>query len=559
MHWLVGRDSDSARAIGQAFDRRDLSRSQARRHVLLYLDNTLFVHDRDPYRLLGLTPDCDMDAIRARHKRMLQVFHPDRHADEQGWFTDRSERLNRAYAYLKANHGKPGSTAIPDAATVTGGPTPSPARPKRPTPPRQPKPRVSRREDLRRRLRARLGNPEHLQQRIYLLLFAVPVLLLLLLYLSSRPSTEVAEPTVVEDQEQSKPATAATEETMAGAEPFSLDGIYDPPVLDETDIASTEHETEEININDDLETTDPETAPQSVAGTNARQRVELPASILSAPAPDHFKTPPYRPNIARIDNETESSPGHIGLPDDRGNANDFVHPDVRLSTITPFAPSEVFESQATAAEPTPETDTPKTHPAEPADTEPAHSEPADTTTDQGTTDTQTASLESTPTETNSRKNASETPDPSDTERTTEQSETQQASTTASSPEPATRPEQPSPIERVNALLNDYQNAYNTSNIDAFTRLFDDEARTKNAGNKTAIRNKYGKLFRETRYQNLALRDISIRPLGSNEYRVKTAFKVEWQYPGGERNSSSGEITIQLITVDGELKITRLDY
>ncbi|MDZ7841335.1 MAG: DnaJ domain-containing protein [Gammaproteobacteria bacterium] len=216
----MGRDSGAARAVAEAFERRDLPNQQARRQVLLYLDNTLFRHDRDPYRLLGLTPDCRLADIRLRHKQLLQVFHPDRHPDEQDWFTDRSERLNRAYAYLKANHGKPGSTSIPTETTVTGTSSPGPAARQSPKPQRNPRQTFTDKDDLRRRLQSWLGNPANLQQREYIVVIAVPILLLLLLYLSNSARFNQAAPSVVlSPTESDPPPQLADNNAAARSEP----------------------------------------------------------------------------------------------------------------------------------------------------------------------------------------------------------------------------------------------------------------------------------------------------------------------------------------------------
>ena len=79
LHWLVGRSNEAAKSIETAFSVHGIPGDLARRHTLAYLDQTLFRHRDDYYRLFGLTPDCSLNEIRRRHKQLLQIFHPDRH------------------------------------------------------------------------------------------------------------------------------------------------------------------------------------------------------------------------------------------------------------------------------------------------------------------------------------------------------------------------------------------------------------------------------------------------------------------------------------------------
>ena len=196
-HWLAGRRNHAAVFVQAAFAAHGVSPETALRHAIRYLDRTLFAHDvheRGYYRLFGLTPDCDLPSIRARHRHLLQVFHPDRHPEDREWFTRRTEHFNHAYAYLKTHHGTPpvgrGSPrenfAVPvrtRRAThrVLGKPTLNGWK----------TPLINKRR-LRWKLKTYLGTAVSLERRLYVILVLLPVILLIVVYLI-RAGTDVEE------------------------------------------------------------------------------------------------------------------------------------------------------------------------------------------------------------------------------------------------------------------------------------------------------------------------------------------------------------------------------
>lgn len=188
LHWLAGRRNQEAAAVETAFDAHGASADAARRHVLRYLDATLFRRHQDYYRLFGLSPDSSLSTIRARHKQLLQTFHPDRHTRDRDWFTNRTEQLNRAYAYLKSNHGRPRPAVEPPRAAPAAA---APRRARAAAPPRrrQRPSLAARKVRLRRRLQAYLGNPLRFERRLYIVLYSVPAILFLLIYLNLSDTT----------------------------------------------------------------------------------------------------------------------------------------------------------------------------------------------------------------------------------------------------------------------------------------------------------------------------------------------------------------------------------
>jgi len=191
MHWLGGRSNSSSGSITQAFDELGIPPESAKSHVLRYLDRTLFRNEGDYYRLLGVTPGCSFSEIRARHKQLLQTFHPDRHLKDQEWFTKKTELINRAYAHLKARNDKPQL-----AAATTYRTTPVTSRKARSAGTSNPgfwRKLAASKGTIRRTLKRHLGSPAVFERRLYIILIVVPVLLLVIVFLNQAGTKQEKE------------------------------------------------------------------------------------------------------------------------------------------------------------------------------------------------------------------------------------------------------------------------------------------------------------------------------------------------------------------------------
>jgi DnaJ-class molecular chaperone len=58
---------------------------------------------RNPYTVLGLTPDADRDAVKAAYRRLAKAFHPDHNADDFG-AQELFAEINAAYQILGDDH-----------------------------------------------------------------------------------------------------------------------------------------------------------------------------------------------------------------------------------------------------------------------------------------------------------------------------------------------------------------------------------------------------------------------------------------------------------------------
>lgn len=94
-------------ALGKpvAFQRDDLRRAAAdgalRAAALRFIARTQFAPEADHYTLLGLAPNAAPQAIRDRHRVLMQIVHPDRVPRDVRWPEGLAARVNRAYGTLK--------------------------------------------------------------------------------------------------------------------------------------------------------------------------------------------------------------------------------------------------------------------------------------------------------------------------------------------------------------------------------------------------------------------------------------------------------------------------
>lgn len=183
LHWLAGRKNRDAELIDMAFRNVGVSPKTAKARTLRYLDNNLFCHGNDYYGLFGLQPASSIDVVRARHKQMMQIFHPDRHPDESAWFTKRAEQLNQAYRQLQKQHrlrkredreaaewaesGRSNQSARGPVAPLNRGRT-----------------RGTNKDRFRQQLKAKLGDARRFERRLYVILFSILALVVLIVYLN---------------------------------------------------------------------------------------------------------------------------------------------------------------------------------------------------------------------------------------------------------------------------------------------------------------------------------------------------------------------------------------
>ncbi|EXJ13699.1 J domain-containing protein [Imhoffiella purpurea] len=115
--WLGNPDNPGAAALDAALARNRLDRGRATTRAYRLLDRRLFPADQGPSaQTLGLGPDADPALAKQRYRRLIQVYHPDRHPNRTVWATQHTEQINRAYDSFR----RPRTQGRRPSASATG-------------------------------------------------------------------------------------------------------------------------------------------------------------------------------------------------------------------------------------------------------------------------------------------------------------------------------------------------------------------------------------------------------------------------------------------------------
>jgi hypothetical protein len=106
--WLMRPDVDAWAPLNVALRACGVSREQAVAQAFALLDACVMDADTEtPERVLGLRRDADPEVIKQRYRRLIAVYHPDRHADGGRDLNARTDRINRAYRALQRRQSEP--------------------------------------------------------------------------------------------------------------------------------------------------------------------------------------------------------------------------------------------------------------------------------------------------------------------------------------------------------------------------------------------------------------------------------------------------------------------
>lgn len=87
-------------ALAECAARLHTDREELSEAVRFFLRQALLAEGGDAYRMLGLDPAATPGQIKARYRKLMRLFHPDRNTDQQ-WTDVYAPRINRAYAELR--------------------------------------------------------------------------------------------------------------------------------------------------------------------------------------------------------------------------------------------------------------------------------------------------------------------------------------------------------------------------------------------------------------------------------------------------------------------------
>jgi hypothetical protein len=97
--WLSNPDNPRVAELERAIGRQRLARDQAGASAYRLLDRQLFADETaPPPATLGFVPGTAATQAKQRYRRLMQVYHPDRHPERTAWATRRTEQINRAFA-----------------------------------------------------------------------------------------------------------------------------------------------------------------------------------------------------------------------------------------------------------------------------------------------------------------------------------------------------------------------------------------------------------------------------------------------------------------------------
>lgn len=548
LHWLAGRRNDASMRIEAGFKAHGIPAVAARHHTLRYLDSSLFCHANDYYRLFGLSPDSSFYAIRARHKQLLQIFHPDRHPSDGAWFTERTEQLNHAYAWLKTHHGKQQHPRVSSA----DNPIPTVVR----------KPRSGRarragiwqslaanKNSIRQELKARIGNPHRFERRLYVILYSIPAILLLVVYLGHLDITDY----------------------LKSAEPSSLKG-------DMRIQAVTERGANPGNSNRDWNTVGDSfsgTALPDEAAAFTLSGDELPEYQIYNDETDYISRSGnggtrvvHRTNKEKLYTE----PGKRGsraaaivskeLSIETNFAEDYDH---EISILTALSEERSGRSfgyipvvgQASSGSDQTSTKMLSSRPAGQSIPEMLSAkEPPESSSERPIHKDAEGHIQMYDKETSATQQGDKSWRSPRIKRTTAVWTQLDGSKVGNSDTLRVNVED---RIAVNILLSQYQSAYNISSIARLSRLFDQNAVIKNAKGKPEIEKSYLAMFKKTSQRKLVIKDVKIQRTGDEEFNINADYSVSWKYLNGNREAEKGRLTMRVNRVSEGAKIRKLEH
>jgi len=100
IRWITGRPADSTTALDQEIEKLGLEPAMARTRALIII-NRMMLSRQDPWQALGVRRGTNVDEVRVRYKRLMQVFHPDRGFADSDWLSDCTARLHWAHDAIR--------------------------------------------------------------------------------------------------------------------------------------------------------------------------------------------------------------------------------------------------------------------------------------------------------------------------------------------------------------------------------------------------------------------------------------------------------------------------
>lgn len=155
--WILNNGSAESRALS-ALVEKHLPAEAARHRTVKLLGDLLFTKARSPWESLALPRTHDVDEIKRRYRRLVQVFHPDRGFGEAQWLGECTHALREAHDTCVARVNSAPTLCKPVGQVVPPKPAKASKNPKA----------VGSRRDLRRTLQTYLGSSASVKRKVLL-------------------------------------------------------------------------------------------------------------------------------------------------------------------------------------------------------------------------------------------------------------------------------------------------------------------------------------------------------------------------------------------------------
>jgi hypothetical protein len=509
LSWISGSERAGAgeliHLVGTPHERPGMARR-------LYdeLDAQLFQDGELVLERAGVGPERDEQERRARYRRLMTAFHPDRFPDHGDWMTPRSQAIHKAWRRFRSGED---STADTPPAPATS-PSAKPPRSKR---------RHHREPELRRSarlvpeqptplttVRLQLAHTPHLAGKLMLAVAVIALVPVGWLYLVNQPYRNVLSVPPTESAVELEPEPVGAVEEA----PEPVDAPRPVHIMPEFDAAQLPGE---------LDVWDPDrfrddspwfaTLPERLLGIHEPPDFET-ADHVSAPEPVR-EAPPE----VSVESSVESS---VEAPAEEAPPADIIVASVaEVDEAPPDSPS-VADEAAQVSEPEPA-----------AEPEPVEPEPA---------------LE-----------------PELARETTPRDEPE-----AVEPDPpAVEPALAAPVDqgiavettqdRITDLLEDYRQSFERGELDQFMASFSASPRENRNQGRRWFRENYEWLFAESSQRQLQLDVLNVERINDN-WRVTAQFELEvdWHARRPVKDRRLVQYTVSEAE-DGRLLIDAIDY
>lgn len=606
--WVYGggeaRTAGLSTVLGSPGDDEDLLlRVYEQLDGLIFQDGGLVERDA---RVDALFPE---DVRRARYRRLMAAFHPDRHLGLSDWLTPRSQAIHEAYRRFR-------SVMETGIKAETTGLQVHPDPPRRPSNRRR-VPRVHFGPGVLRLLRNRLVGVRYLQFKVLGLVALVASLFVLNVYLTQAPvrtelrSAASATRTIAETPgDETAAVDSGPEPAYVDVAPFTLRGTWDAqPIatptfagfdLDARDWGQIDLKAERAVVAAaaatkivDVQPTDdssPSVPRESAASGEiiAEWILGDVGAVPDLPARDR-PDPVSEPNLLSGRSEPSASLGPIpdpepSLVEDRAPpvaAVPATEPDLMLPKeepprSTPASPGPTptrVQPHLPEPEPKPAPEPASEPKPEPAPEPPTEPEPAPAPEPEPEPEPPVSRIDA-------ARAVTVTPDPMPSEAassisvptapqpTAPVARLPEASAAEMDPVPTVerepRPEAQPRDQRMLAelailsLLEGYRRAFVDGDLQGYlSRLSDQPSENANQGHEW-FRQSYAQLFRQTDSRSLQLKVEDIRPDG-DAWHVRARFEMEVRYPGRPRVRASGPINYRVVEQWDGWRIDRIEY